>query len=193
MIFGYFFNWHFLVWKYVSFLFLLLTLSSQKQELCIWYFSAAQTSGVSPAWTTKKQTWLDAEQRRSRWEFESSFFYHWLTCFPPPLLGWALNDMEGPAAVALLLFPVQLLHRISPWLPFFHMEEEFVLHAAQHGFKPSGIFFSFSGKRRRRTKETRGRCSIHPKNANNYSLIFVQQMSQNVWSSERSIANICPK
>lgn len=63
----------------------------------------------------------------------------WLTCLPPPLLGWALEDMEGPDAPPLLLFPVQLLHRISPWFPFFHMDDEFVLQTAQHGFKPSGI------------------------------------------------------
>lgn len=62
-----------------------------------------------------------------------------MTCFPPPLLGWMLEMMEGPAGPPLLLFPVQLLQRISPWFPFFHMDEEFVLHTAQHGFKPSGI------------------------------------------------------
>lgn len=47
--------------------------------------------------------------------------------------------MEGPDGPPLLLFPVQLLQRISPWFPFFHIDEEFVLHTAQHGFKPSGI------------------------------------------------------
>ena len=47
--------------------------------------------------------------------------------------------MEGPDAPPLLLFPVQLLQRISPWFPFFHIDEEFVLQTAQHGFKPSGI------------------------------------------------------
>lgn len=61
------------------------------------------------------------------------------TCFPPPLLGWMLEEMEGPDAPPLQLFPVQLLQRISPWFPFFHIEEEFVLHTAQHGFNPSGI------------------------------------------------------
>lgn len=61
------------------------------------------------------------------------------TCFPPPLLGGTIEEMEGPAGPPLLLFPVQLLQRISPWLPFFHIDEEFVLHTAQHGFKPSGI------------------------------------------------------
>lgn len=65
----------------------------------------------------------------------------WLTCLPPPLLGWALEDIDGPDAPPLpLLFPVQLLHRISPWFPFFHIDDEFVLQTAQHGFKPSGIF-----------------------------------------------------
>lgn len=49
-----------------------------------------------------------------------------------------LEDMEAPDA-PLQLFPVQLLQRISPWLPFFHMDEEFVLQTAQHGFRPSGI------------------------------------------------------
>lgn len=58
---------------------------------------------------------------------------------PPPLLGWMLEVVEGPAGPPLLLLPVQLLHRISPWFPFFHIDEEFVLHTAQHGFKPSGI------------------------------------------------------
>lgn len=61
------------------------------------------------------------------------------TCFPPPLLGWMLEEMEGPDAPPLQLFPVQLLQRISPWFPFFHIEEEVVLHTAQHGFNPSGI------------------------------------------------------
>lgn len=64
---------------------------------------------------------------------------HRLTCLPPPLLGWVLEEMEGPDAPPPVLFPVQLLHRISPWFPFFHIDEEFVLHTAQHGFKPSGI------------------------------------------------------
>lgn len=50
-----------------------------------------------------------------------------------------LEMMEGPAGPPPLLLPVQLLQRISPWLPFFHMDEEFVLHTAQHGFNPSGI------------------------------------------------------
>lgn len=62
-----------------------------------------------------------------------------LDCFPPPLLGCMLEDMEGPDVPPLLLFPVQLLHRISPWFPFFHMDEELVLQTAQHGFRPSGI------------------------------------------------------
>lgn len=66
-------------------------------------------------------------------------YIHTLTCFPPPLLGWMLEMMEGPAGPPLLLLPVQLLQRISPWFPFFHMDEEFVLHTAQHGFNPSGI------------------------------------------------------
>lgn len=61
------------------------------------------------------------------------------TCFPPPLLGWMLEEMEGPDGPPLQLFPVQLLQSISPWFPFFHIEEEFVLQTAQHGFKPSGI------------------------------------------------------
>lgn len=61
------------------------------------------------------------------------------TCFPPPLLGGMLEEMSGPAGPPLLLFPVQLLQRISPWFPFFHIGEELVLQTAQHGFKPSGI------------------------------------------------------
>lgn len=50
-----------------------------------------------------------------------------------------MEDREGPDAPPPALFPVQLLQRISPWFPFFHMDEEFVLQTAQHGFKPSGI------------------------------------------------------
>lgn len=50
-----------------------------------------------------------------------------------------LEEMEGPDGPPLLLFPVQLLQRISPWFPFLHIEEEFVLQTAQHGFKPNGI------------------------------------------------------
>lgn len=61
------------------------------------------------------------------------------TCFPPPLLGGMLEETSGPEGPPLLVFPVQLLQRISPWFPFFHIGEEFVLQTAQHGFKPSGI------------------------------------------------------
>lgn len=61
------------------------------------------------------------------------------TCFPPPLLGGMLEEISGPEGPPLLFFPVQLLQRISPWFPFFHIGEEFVLQTAQHGFKPSGI------------------------------------------------------
>lgn len=61
------------------------------------------------------------------------------TCLPPPLFCCVLEDAEGPDAPLLVLFPVQLLHRISPWFPFFHIDDEFVLQTAQHGFKPRGI------------------------------------------------------
>lgn len=67
----------------------------------------------------------------------------WISCFdclPPPLLGCVVEDTEGPDVPPLpLLFPVQLLQRISPWFPFFHIDEEFVLQTAQLGFKPRGI------------------------------------------------------
>lgn len=45
---------HFWVWIYAFFPFLLLTLFSQRQELCIWCFSVVQTSCESPAWTEGK-------------------------------------------------------------------------------------------------------------------------------------------
>lgn len=72
-----------------------------------------------------------------------------LDCLPPPLLGWVLEDMEGPDAPPLLLFPVQLLQRISPWFPFFHIDEELVLQTAQLGFSPSGIVSSAVRRRSR--------------------------------------------
>lgn len=61
------------------------------------------------------------------------------TCLPPPLLCCVLEDTVSPDAPVMLLLAVQLLQRISPWFPFFHIEDEFVLQTAQHGFKPSGI------------------------------------------------------
>lgn len=140
------------------------------QALCTWCFSNVQTFGGSPAWT-KKQTqtrylsfelhiqvilfsdckaplknnhrvWI-APIRNTTCE-RHHLQHSKPTCFPPPLLGRAMEDMEGPDAPPPpppppLLFPVQLLQRISPWFPFFHIEEEFVLQTAQHGFKPSGI------------------------------------------------------
>lgn len=89
-------------------------------------------------WISCLDWWQDVTKWLSRRTFQRPQC-KWLTCFPPPLLGWMLEMMEGPAGPPLLLLPVQLLQRISPWLPFFHMDEEFVLHTAQHGFKPSGI------------------------------------------------------
>lgn len=62
------------------------------------------------------------------------------TCFPPPLFCWVLEAAEAPVVPVLTLLAVQLLHRISPWFPFFHMEDELVLQTAQHGFRPSGMF-----------------------------------------------------
>lgn len=50
------------------------------------------------------------------------------------------EEADPPELPLLMLLPVQLLHKISPWFPFFHMEEEFVLQTAQHGFKPRGMF-----------------------------------------------------
>lgn len=50
------------------------------------------------------------------------------------------DETDAPDAPLGVLLPVQLLHRISPWFPFFHMEEELVLQTAQHGFKPRGMF-----------------------------------------------------
>lgn len=76
-----------------------------------------------------------------------------LTCFPPPLLGGMLEEISGPEGPPLLGFPVQLLQRISPWFPFFHIGEEFVLQTAQHGFKPSGIVNN-QGATQRSTKPT---------------------------------------
>lgn len=63
-----------------------------------------------------------------------------LDCLPPPLFCWMAEEVDPPELPLLVLFPVQLLHRISPWLPFFHMEEELVLQTAQHGFNPRGMF-----------------------------------------------------
>lgn len=77
---------------------------------------------------------LYVQERRVLWSWDADG-----TCFPPPLLGWMLEEMVGPDGPPLLLFPVQLLHRISPWFPFFHIDEEFVLQTEQSGFRPSGI------------------------------------------------------
>lgn len=40
---------------------------------------------------------------------------------------------------------VQLLHRISPWPPFFHMEEDVLRQTLQVGFSPSGILQPAAG------------------------------------------------
>lgn len=50
-----------------------------------------------------------------------------------------VDEANAPDPPLDELLPVQLLHKISPWFPFFHIEEEFVLQIAQHGFKPSGM------------------------------------------------------
>lgn len=42
---------------------------------------------------------------------------------------------------------VQLLHRISPCPPFFHMEEDVLRHTLQVGFSPSGILSPARGPR----------------------------------------------
>ena len=55
-----------------------------------------------------------------------------------------MEDIDGPAGPPTALLPVQLLHSISPCVPFFHIEDEFVLQTEQHGFKPSGIFVLWS-------------------------------------------------
>lgn len=62
-----------------------------------------------------------------------------LDCFPPPLFCCMVDEADAPDPPLDVLLPVQLLHKISPWFPFFHIDEEFVLHTAQHGFKPSGM------------------------------------------------------
>lgn len=51
-----------------------------------------------------------------------------------------VDEADAPDPPLVTILPVQLLHKISPWFPFFHMEEEFVLQTAQHGFKPRGMF-----------------------------------------------------
>lgn len=83
---------------------------------------------INKVWNTHKN-----EKTKIDWVNENP------TCFPPPLLGGMLEEISGPEGPLLLFFPVQLLQRISPWFPFFHIGEEFVLQTAQHGFKPSGI------------------------------------------------------
>lgn len=74
-----------------------------------------------------------------------------LTCLPPPppppLLCWAAAEVvakgPGPGGPAR---PVQLLQRISPWPPFFHMEEEVLRHTLHVGFSPSGILGAGPGR-----------------------------------------------
>lgn len=70
-----------------------------------------------------------------------------LTCFPPPpppppppLLCCAAAEVVAKAAGGGgAERAVQLLHRISPCPPFFHMEEDVLRHTLQVGFSPSGI------------------------------------------------------
>ena len=51
-----------------------------------------------------------------------------------------VEEADSPEPPMMLLLDVQLLQRISPWFPFFHIDDELVLQTAQHGFKPNGIF-----------------------------------------------------
>lgn len=174
----------FWVWICASFPFPLLTLSSQRQGLCTWCSSVVQTFCDSPAWTegVKTQhtspsgmstsvtsqhmtttptaactkTASDTHVRMVNKGTEGSN----QTCFPPPLLGGMQEETRGPEAPLLVLFPVQLLQRISPWEPFFHMGEEVVLQTAQHGFSPSGIASNPPQTRRR---APRRRASFAPR------------------------------
>lgn len=165
---------HFWVWKCAFYPFLLLTLFSRRQELCIWCFSVVQTSCESPAWTEGRQNTQQSvtTNTKNTIRYDTSYYnavsflninyeahlkMDWVnespTCFPPPLLGGMFGEISGPEGPLLLFFPVQLLQRISPWFPFFHIGEEFVLQTAQHGFNPSGIVNN-QGATQRTTKPT---------------------------------------
>lgn len=84
-----------------------------------------------------------------------------LTCFPPPppppplppppLLCWAAaaEVVAKAAGGGGAERAVQLLHRISPCPPFFHMEEDVLRHTLQVGFSPSGILRPARGPRAR--------------------------------------------
>lgn len=96
-----------------------------------------------------------------------------LTCLPPPpplLCGGAaevLAKVAAPKPPPLLLPPVPLAapepvtpppapprpvqwwQRISPWAPFFHMEDDVVLQMLQVGLRPRGIVAGSGGPRGR--------------------------------------------
>lgn len=64
------------------------------------------------------------------------------------MLCWAAAEVvakaAGPGGAERA---VQLLQRISPWPPFFHMEEEVLRHTLHVGFSPSGILRPAPGAR----------------------------------------------